>query len=179
MTIKHRGWHAFAFGIIGILVLAAAGAGIYHLIARDSNPIPPKLRASLPFSPFVIPKGAKGYTTGDYAILKPDKDVQELKYRIHLPDGNSVWLSEYVQPSQFTEIPDYKDRFLTNVAKQYGLVQTSNGTIYLGRLTRQNNEQLGIMLEKGLLVFMIPGKELDQGQWHSLGEQLEIQKTVN
>jgi hypothetical protein len=116
---------------------------------------------------------------GGYKLTIAESDIKVLSYGIHTNTGAAVTLSEYTQPDQFTDIAEYKDRFLTNVAKQYATVQTSNGVIYLGRLTRDNNRQLGIMLEKGLLVFMNPDKEMDQVQWHSLGDQLVIQKITN
>jgi hypothetical protein len=32
------------------------------------------------------------------------------------------------------------------------------------------------MIERGLLVFMNPDKELSEAEWRSIGDQLEIQK---
>ena len=163
--------------ILAAIGLASIGAGGYLYFSRDDNPIPPALQSQLTFSPFVLPKDSKAYTTTDYEFSPAEGKVQILSYLIHLPD-NTIKVSEYVQPPEFTEIPESKDRFLNN-AKQYATVQTSNGTIYLGRFALQNNKQIGIMIERGLLVFMSPDKELSEAQWRNLGDQLEIQKVVN
>jgi len=162
---------------LAVLSLAAIGVGGYLYFARDNNPIPPALRSKLTFSPFVLPKDTKGYTTTDYEFSLAEGNVQILSYLIHLPD-NTIKVSEYAQPPEFTEIPESKDRFLNN-AKQYATVQTSNGTIYLGRFARQNDKQTGIIIERGLVVFMSPDIELSAPQWRALGDQLEIQKVVN
>ena len=176
-TIKPAEWPKFIpWLILVVVLLIGTGLFTYSRLAVDTDPLPTNLRAKLPFSPFVIPTDTKNYTTSNYQLLKPENNVQELEYQIHVPNGATVWLSEYTQPPQFTEINGYKDQFLTNVAQQYETVQTSNGTIYLGHLPRQNNKQIGIMLERGLIVFMNPSKELSQSQWHSLGERLTIQK---
>jgi len=163
---------------LAVLSLAAIGVGGYLYFSRDNNPIPPALRSQLTFSPFALPKDTKNYTSSDYKFSPAEGNEQILSYVIHTQSGN-ITASEYTQPSQFTEIPGYKDSFLSNVIQQYATVQTSNGTIYLGRLPRQNNKQLAIMIERGLLLLMSPDKELDSSQWRNLGDQLEIQKIVN
>lgn len=166
--------------VAGLVVLGAAAFGVYKYLANgNANAVPKELGASLTFSPFVVAANDKGYTATDYKFSSAEGNVQILSYIIHTSDGNSITVSEYIQPPQFNDIPEYKSKFLTNVARQYDTVETSNGSIYLGRLTKQNNKQIGIMLEKGLIMFMTPNKELDQAKWHSLGEQLEIQKTDN
>lgn len=149
----------------------------YH--NSGSGPIPKTLRKDLTFSPFVLPSGSDKYTASSYKFTTTEDKVHVLSYVIRADDGTSVSVSEYPQPSQFTDIPEYKDRFLTNVVQQYDSVQTSNGTIYLGKLSKDNNRQLGVMLERGLLVLMSPDKDLKNTQWHSIGEQLEIQKVIN
>lgn len=167
---------------IVLLVVVAAVATIavvgYRYVTRDTSPIPPTLRAQLTFSPFVLPKESKTYTTTDYKFSTAEGNVQILSYLIHL-NNSTITVSEYAQPSQFAEIPGYKDSFLSNVIQQYATVQTSNGTIYLGRLPRQNNQQLAIMVERGLLVLMSPNKEINGPQWRTLVEQFEIEKIAN
>ena len=159
------------------LSLAASGFAVYLYLPRDTNPIPTSLRSQLTFSPFVLPKGTKQYTTTDYKFLTAEDNVRTLSYVIHTTSG-TISVKEQSQPLEFTEIADYKDRFLNNM-KQYDTIQTSNGIIYLGRLALQNNEQMGIMIEKGLLVFMIPNKEMATPQWRVLGDQLQIQTMTN
>lgn len=179
-THRHkRRWPlAVRRGLIG-LVIGLAGLGTYLYATRDTNPIPTHLRPQLSFSPFVMPSSARSYTTDGYKFSTAEGKVQILSYIIHTKDAGSVAVSEYTQPQEFSEIPEYKDRFLTNVAKQDGTVQTSNGTIYLGRMSAQNNKQLAVMLERGLIVFMSPDRDLDQADWRRLGDQLTIQKIAD
>ena len=167
--------------LTSLIILAVGGVsfGVYSYVTRDVNPIPTTLRQNLTFSPLVIQSGTKGYTTSDYRVTKTENSMDILSYTIHTITGSTIRLSEYPQPQEFTDIPEYKDRFLTNVAQQYSTVATSGGTIYLGRLARQNNEQLGVMLEKGLIIFMKPDKDVTAEQWRALGDQLIIQKTNN
>jgi hypothetical protein len=162
---------------LAVLSLAAIGVGGYLYFAHDNNPIPAALRSQLTFSPFVLPKDTKEYTTTDYKFITAEDKVRTLSYSIHTTNG-IISVQEQSQPLEFTEIAEYKDRFLNNM-KQYDTVQTANGIIYLGRLALQDNKQVGIMIERGLLVFMRPDKELNAPQWRNLGDQLEIQKIVN
>jgi hypothetical protein len=172
-------WQSIVVLLLGTAMLLTAVFITYKSAFTDKSAVPKELATKLTFSPLVIPNGVKDYTTSDYKFDKAEDDVQILSYIIHLADGNSITVSEYPQPPQFNEIPEYKNKFLTNVAHQYDTVETSNGTIYLGRQTKQNNKQLGLMLEKGLIIFMSPQNEIDSAKWHSLGEQLEIQKINN
>ena len=112
-------------------------------------------------------------------MTKAENNIDILSYSILIDAGPTIRVSEYPQPQEFTDIPEYKDRFLANVAQQYSTVATSEGTIYLGRLARQANKQLGVMLEKGLIVFMSPDRDVTPEQWRALGDQLIIQKTNN
>ena len=164
--------------MIGSSLFLAILAGAYWYISRDVSPIPAPIRSQLTFSPFVVPKNSHSYATSDYTFNTVENNERILSYIIQLNPG-SVTVSEYVQPAAFSEIPEYKDRFLSNVIKQYATVQTSNGTIYLGRLSKQNDRQLAIMIEKGLLVFLSPNKDLDEVQWRKIGDQLEVQKITN
>lgn len=164
----------------GILLLVLGlGIGGYIYVSRDTNPIPTGMRDQLTFSPFILRAGVKNFTTTDYKFSTAEENTQILTFLIHANDGLTVTVSEYAQPPQFAEIPEYKDRFLTNVAKQYDTVQTANGTIYLGRMTKRGDRQLAVMLERGLIVFMNPDKELDKAQWRNLGDQLEIRKVTD
>lgn len=158
-----------------LLLVVISGIGGYLYLSRDTNPIPTNIQTELTFSPFVIPSDTKDYSTSSYTYTAAEDKVWVLSYIIDLPNS-SLTVTQYTQPPEFTDIPEYKDRFLTNIAKQYDTVQTANGVIYLGKMTRQNNKQLGVMLEKGLLVFMSPSSELDPSQWRNLGDRLEIQR---
>ena len=175
--LKRRRPLLLRWGLPGLLICAAL-VGAYVYATRDTSPIPPQLRAQLSFSPFVIPTTTSSYTTSDYKFSTAEGRVQILSYIIHTKDTAAIAVSEYTQPQEFSEIPEYKDRFLTNVAKQDATVQTSNGTIYLGRMSAQGNKQLAVMLERGLIVFLSPDRDLDQAAWRKLGDELSIQKVT-
>ncbi len=160
--------------LLVIATVAAAGIVFGALwIFKDTNPIPNNLRTKLSFSPLVIPLDSSQITSRSYEFSKAEDKTQILSYILDIQD-NQVTVSEYVQPSEFTDIPEYKDRFLTNVIQQYATVQTANGTIYLGRLSQQDGQQLGVMIEKGLLVFMRPSAELDEMTWRLIGDRFTI-----
>lgn len=161
--------------IIGIAVVSLIAITTYNLLKPDTNPLPKDIRSRLRFSPLIIPLDTQYYTSDSYTYSKAEDSVDILSYVVHF-DNSQITISEYVQPSQFSDIPEYQSQFLTNVIKQYDTVQTSNGQIYLGRLT--DKKQLGIMIEKGLVVFMTPSGDLDTAIWRHFGEQLEIYKKI-
>lgn len=162
---------------ISILVVTAGITAIVLLTGRANNPLPNDIRNQLTFSPFIIFDKDPAYTTNNYKFISAENNLKILSFIISTPHGN-VSLSEYPQPPQFTDIPEYKDRFLSNVINQYDTVPTSNGTIYLGRTAEPAKKQIGFMLERGLLVFINPDKELTDTEWRSLGERLEIYKAI-
>jgi hypothetical protein len=162
--------------IIAAGIIALTAISTYNLFKPDTNPIPKDIRSHLSFSPFIIPLNTKEYVSDNYRYSKAENNVDILSYVVHLNNAQ-ITLSEYAQPSQFTDIPDYQNQFLANVIQQYDTVQTSNGQIYLGRLT--NKSQLGIMIEKGLIVFMTPNHDLSTSTWHNIGENLVIYRAVN
>lgn len=141
------------------------------------NILPKPVRNEITFSPFVLASESTRVSASNYALSKAEDGTQMLTYDIAY-EGGEVTVSQYPQPSQFVEIPEYKDRFLTNVAKQYATVQTANGTIYLGRMEKQDNKQLAVMLERGLIVFMRPDKELNDATWRAIGDAMEIQRIL-
>ena len=163
---------------LAVLILVTAATIGYIYFNRDSSPIPDEIQRQLTFSPFILPANTTGFTTSDYAYTAAEGQVKVFSFEVQLA-GGTLTVSEYAQPPEFTDITEYRERFLTNIAKQYATVPTANGTIYLGRLSLQANKQVGILLERGLLVFMNPDKDLDEDTWRRLGDQLEIQKVVN
>jgi hypothetical protein len=170
-------WPKLAGLAVIVILVAVATVVIYRLLTAQSNPIPAALQKQLSFSPFVIPTGTKGYTTRNYKLSTVEGTTQLLTYSILTPANQTISLSEYTQPPQFNEIPNYKDQFLSGVAQQYDTVQTTNGSIDLGHLARSGNKPVAIMLERGLLVFMSPDKDMSNTQWHQLGDQLVIQRS--
>lgn len=173
--LKKRNWLKLAAWALAALTLITVGAAGFWYATRTPSPIPSEISSKLTFSPLVIPKNTEDYSTADYKFDTAEGKVQILSYLIHLKSG-TVTISEYIQPSEFVEIPEYKDRFLTNIIKQYATIQTANGAIYLGRAVKQDNKQLAVMVERGLLVFMSPSEELTENQWRGIGDQFEIQK---
>jgi hypothetical protein len=171
----------------------AADIGIYIIRARTnwdcstfelpipgtpSSPHPGLDPADLVFSPFIITLDNDDYKATEYRLTEVENGVQLLSFIVQF-EGKSVTVSEYIQPPEFTEIPEFRQRFLDNTIKQYATIQTSNGTIFLGKQVKQNDRQLGIMLERGLIVMFNPEQELTQAEWRRLGEQFDIQKISN
>ncbi len=162
-----------------VVVLSVSGYGIYAFITHKTEILPASIETKLSFTPLIIKQDAKDFTASGFKYSTVEDGTQILSYLIHTKDDLTISASEYTQPQQFTEIPEYKDRFLTNVAKQYKTVQTSNGVIYLGRQAKNSNKQLGVMLEKGLIIFLAPNKDLSDDLWRKLGDELALMKTDN
>jgi hypothetical protein len=166
--------------IIGTLLVAGVIAGgIFFILSTffSSNPLPKLVQSDLTFSPLVIPLGSST-TTSNYALSRSEDNAQLLTFTIKR-DGATINVTEYIQPVEFTDIPEYKDVFLSNVVQQYETVPTASGTIYLGRLSKQSDQQIAVMIEKGLIIFMQPTKELTSDEWRGVGDQLILQKVVN
>lgn len=160
---------------IAVVLLGFGSVGGYLYATRSTSPIPQDIKGAMTFSPFVMTDGS-GYRTSGYNFSTVEDNTKILNYIITTPSNATVTVSQYVQPTEFTDIPEYKDRFLSNIVKQYATVQTPNGVIYLGRMAKQDDKQMAIMIEKGLLVLMNPSRELSQDEWRELGNKLDIQK---
>jgi hypothetical protein len=156
-----------------VIVLSGLVGALVLYMNRDTNPVPSELRSALTFSPLVVPTTNETITTSDYRLTRGEDDTQILSYTIMFED-TEVLFSSYIQPPQFEEIPEYRERFLTNIVMQNATVPTANGTIYLGQLSNQDNQQIGVMLEYGLLVFMQPGESLDEATWRQIGESFVV-----
>lgn len=163
------------FASIALVLISGVAIANYQHLQRQAARIPSTIRNELTFSPFVLTLDSKTYKATDYKLSEVIDNVQLFSFVVS-STHKSATISEYTQPAEFTDIPEYKERFLTNVIKQYATVQTSNGTVYLGRQQKQDNKQLGVMIEKGLIVLLNPKTELTNSEWRILGEQLEIQK---
>lgn len=178
MRVRKNPWRRariLSLWVAGLVVLfAALGLAAFYIL-RDTNPVPKDIRATLTFSPFVIPTTSDNFKSKNFSLTRSEDDVQILSYTI-TSDDIEISLSEYTQPTEFTEVAEYKERFLMNVVQQQRTIQTANGTIYIGLLSKQNNAELGVMIENGLLVFLQPNKSLDETAWRRLGEALEIRK---
>lgn len=176
---KRKPWkHIAGFSVIAALLITTGAMANYRHLEREAARIPAPVRSELTFSPFIVTLDNRDYTATDYKLSAVDTDVQLLSFKVSF-EGKAVTVSEYVQPPQFVEIPEFKERFLNNVIKQYATVQTANGTVYLGRQVKQDDRQLGIMLERGLIIMFNPDQELSQAEWRRLGDQFDIQKITN
>lgn len=164
--------------LIIVLIVASIGAAVGTLLyfTRDRSPIPAELRTELTFSPLIIPSDSTDITSRDFALAPTeDGETQLLTYTIANESADIV-VSQYPQPQEFVEIPEYKERFLNNVVRQEQVVQTANGTIHIGTLAKGDQGQIGVMLERGLIVFMKPEKSLGQNEWRRVGEALLLQE---
>lgn len=163
---------------IALLIITAVAALNYQYLERQAARIPVSVRHDLTFSPFIVTLDNKDYKVTDYKLSEVENGVQLLSFIVYF-DNKKVTVSEYIQPPQFAEIPEFKQRFLDNAIQQYATVQTANGTIYLGKQIKQSNKQLGILLERGLIIMFNPETELTQAEWRRLGDQFDIQKISN
>jgi hypothetical protein len=164
-----------AFATTAVLVVSGVAFINYQRLERQAARIPATIRNDLTFSPFIITLDNDNYKALDYKLAEVEKGVQLLSFVVTFEDKR-ITISEYVQPPQFTEIPEFKQRFLDNAIKQKGTVQTANGTLYLGEQVKQDGKQLAIMLERGLIVMFNPETELSPAEWRRLGDQFDIQK---
>lgn len=156
------------------VLVGTAGYFGYKFFTRSANPIPSSISSKLTFSPLVIPKNDQQYTTDRYNFFTPEGQTPTLTYNIHLRNGTTIVVSQYTQPSEFNEIPDYKSHFIAGIFKQANDLSTSNGTLYTGQSSKLN-AQLGIMIEKGLIVFMFPNQSIDDATWRQLSDHLVVQ----
>jgi hypothetical protein len=176
MTIKK--WGVVLLVIIAAGLLVVGGFTLAHILKPKQNPVPASISSQIDFTPLVIPANVETPTTSDYKISTVEDGNRILTYIIHLDDA-TVTVSEYPQPSQFVDVPDFKDKFLENVVQQSSSVSTASGAIILGQMAKQQGKQLGVMLERGLVVFMTPSKTLDQKQWRAIGDNLEVIKPTS
>lgn len=164
-------WKSAFFIVLAILIAGIVGVSIWQLARPDSNPIPTDLRPQITFSPFIIPSSSEKLATRDYKLGTTDDMTQLLSFVIDA-FGTTITVSEYPQPPQFAEVPDFKQKFLEN--KQDKTVSSANGTIYISALSKQDNKEVGLLLERGLIVFLAPERQLSDTEWRELGDRLEL-----
>lgn len=172
-------WKRIAgFSILATALITTGALANYRHLEREAARIPVAVRQDLTFSPLIVTLDNRDYTATNYKLSNVESDVQLLSFVVKFGD-KTVTVSEYPQPPQFVEIPEFRERFLNNVIKQYATVQTANGTLYLGKQPKQNDRQLAILLERGLIVMFNPESDLSQAEWRRLGDQFDIQKISN
>ncbi len=166
--------------LAGILVLLLAGAlGYRFLAAEPVSTLPTDIREQMEFSPFVISSTSSDYTASNYEYFPTEDGSRSLYFQVTAASGEKIGVTQSVQPQAFNEIPDYKTQFLTNTVQQSTTAQTSNGPIYVGQGVKENNFQIAVMLERGLIVLMRPidsSQEFDGATWRRLGEAFELEK---
>jgi hypothetical protein len=165
-------------GIIVAAFLIAGGFALSQFLKPKDNPVPASVSSQIDYTPLVVPANMEALRTSDYKVSTVEDGTKLLSYIIHINDA-TVTVSEYTQPSQFTDVPDFKDKFLENVIQKTTSVSTASGTVILGQQAKQQNRQLAIMLERGLVVLMNPSKALEQKQWRTIGDALEVIKPSN
>lgn len=167
--------------VIAIIILALAAATGVLLYDRfgpaAAGPVPKDVMQQIDFSPFVVGADAKGYQSKSYKYAPMEDGTKVLSFIVTVPNGTPVTVSEYTQPPQFTEVTDYKAKFLEN--KSEDTAQTDNGVIYLFHPEKKQDIQVGMMLEKGLIVFFNPEKNLSKDDWRNLGNNLTVQRVKN
>lgn len=165
-----------------LLIGISIGAVVFGILAllwylnRDVNPVPQDIRQALTFSPLVVPSDNDRFETTSFRLSRGEDNTQIFEY-ILVVDETRVHVASSVQPPQFTDIPEYRDRFLTNIVMQNTTIPTASGTLYVGQLPQQNNEPVGVLLESGLVVFMWPEKPLDESTWRSIGDALVVARS--
>lgn len=140
----------------------------------DSVPLPRAITSELEFTPIMIRADASNYMSEDFDYSAVEDNTKVLSYKVSLPSGNHITVTQYPQPQQFMEIPDFKDKFLENKSEQTVLVEL--GAIHLYHPEKQKDKQIGLMLEKGLLIFFNPDQNLDQAEWRAFGNSLTTQR---
>ena len=160
-----------------VFLLIGASVAWWALQPSDRSPLPEDIRSQIQFSPLLIPTDSTTETKSyQYAVV--EEGVRILTF-IAVIDDIEVTFSEYAQPPSFNDIPEYKTKFLENVIRQTSSISASSGTIYLGIQERQENQQLAVMLENGLVVFMRPDGELNESQWRRVADQLELFRNLD
>lgn len=175
---QHFNWWKLTSIILFLAMLATVGVFVaWSKInpKEDRNPLPETIRSSLSFSPFVIPLDSTQVVGSNYKLTSPEETAQILTFNADYAQKKIV-ISTQIQPDQFNDIPEYKDRFLSNVISQESTVQTLNGTIFIGKQTQNKNKPVGVMLERGLIVFIVPEDNLTELEWRAIGESLEVMK---
>lgn len=161
---------------LGAIVLIVTGIAIGKLLTygNTTNPLPESIKKDIDFSAFVIKPGSENYHMSSIKAASAEDGTKTLSYIIDAPFG-SVTLNEYPQPAQFNEIPELKNKFLSDVIQQTSTVSTTNGALSVGRMAKQQTDkQIAVLLEKGLVVFFNPEKNLTDDEWRKIVDNLVI-----
>lgn len=169
-------WVKVTGGIVLVAALVAMGFWLANIIKPNKDPLPTAVSSRLNFSPLIVTPTESSPVTDNYKLSTAEEGVLLLSFIIHLSDNRIVTVSEYPQPSQFNDVPDFRDKFLENVIQKTMSVSSASGTLMLGRMAKQENRQMAVMLENGLVVFLVPSSELTEDEWRALGDSLSLLK---
>jgi hypothetical protein len=171
---KNRGLIILA-GITMSALLVAGGFVLAQVLKPKVDPVPASVSEQIDFTPLVVPVNDKTVTSTSYKVGTGEDGVRFLNYIIQIDDA-TVTVVESPEPTQFNDVQDFKEKFLETVIQKTTTVSTASGTIVLGQQAKQQNKQLGVMIERGLFITMNPSKTLDQKQWRTIGDALEVIK---
>lgn len=174
MGIKKRG---VVIGVVALIALAAGVGGTVMILSLLPKPtvLPDPIRQRMSFSPLVTVQDSP-YKSRDFKLGRNENGAEILSFVTATPSGNDIVVTEQALPQEFTDIPEYRDKFLEN--KKDDTVATASGTINLFRATKQDNKVAGLMIERGLLIFLNPAKPLAKDEWRAFGDQLELQRVT-
>lgn len=141
----------------------------------DDGPIPAEIASQLDFTPIIISKESAEYKVAKYEYGSMEDGIKRLVFEVTLPGNKKATFTEETQPSQFYDVAEYRTKFLETKSEQ--TVITDIGVIHLSKPEKQNNRHIGLILEKGLMIFINPTTELTNEEWRSLGNVLTTQKT--
>ena len=171
--VRNR-WVKVIAGVIIAALLVVLGVWLAYTLKPTTHLLPDDISTRINFTPLVITSTNTAPTTDSYKLSTAEEGVLMLSFIIHLGGGRTVTVSEYPQPSQFNDVPDFKEKFLDNVIQKSTSVSTAGGVIILGRMAKQDNKQMAVMLEKGLVVFLVPSTDLSEDEWRSIGDKLSL-----
>lgn len=158
--------------IVGALALVLLGVILARFVFSSPQLLPSDISRSISFSPLVV-SPTNTVSATNYDLSQVEDGTTLLTYTITSGQA-TIEVSQYPEPSQFADIPDFRSKFLADVIQQTGSVSSASGTLYLGQMAKQKNKQLAVMLEKGLIVFLMPDRSLDETQWRAIGDSLTV-----
>lgn len=159
--------------ILAIIVVIGSAITSFLILSHVATPLPSGIEKALTFSPFVPYKNNGDFSVARSTLSRSEDGKQLLAYTLKIP-STSLVITQSVEPSQFAEVPEFKTRFLSSVISDSHTVQTASGVIYTGRAAKQNDKQIGIMTEHGLLIFLNPARDLSDVEWRSVGDALTV-----
>jgi hypothetical protein len=107
---------------------------------------------------------------------KYDASQKGLSYIAAGSDFGRLTISQQPTPQSFIDIPNLYDKLVDNL-NRYGVFQNPLGTVYLTRPDGQKSGQTAVLNSNGVLMFVRSEKNLDDGQWRSIFNQISLDKS--